>query len=144
MPHFMIVLIFFKTFLDNKMSIFEEYGAFISFPVSCDFCQLLITFANSLDPAQARQNVGSGSKLFDTLMVYLKVLKKLILKINPQMTKKMQNYPACKVNFQNSQNVLSDHEGPENINYTIVKHGETFYGHLTALSPAVVKLLFRC
>ena len=35
MPHFMIVLIpqsiyqFIKPFLDNKMSIFEEYGAFI-------------------------------------------------------------------------------------------------------------------
>ena len=28
MPHFMIVLIFFKAFLDNEMSIFEEYGAF--------------------------------------------------------------------------------------------------------------------
>ena len=31
MPHFMIVLItyqFIKPFLDNKMSLFEEYGAF--------------------------------------------------------------------------------------------------------------------
>ena len=28
MPHFMIVLIFSKTFLDSKMFIFEEYGAF--------------------------------------------------------------------------------------------------------------------
>ena len=28
MPHFMTVLIFFKPFLDNKTSIFEEYGAF--------------------------------------------------------------------------------------------------------------------
>ena len=27
MPHFVIVLIFFKPFLDTKMSIFEEYGA---------------------------------------------------------------------------------------------------------------------
>ena len=26
MPHFMIVLIFFKPFFDNKISIFEEYG----------------------------------------------------------------------------------------------------------------------
>ena len=29
-----------------------------SFPASGDFCSLLITFANSLDPDQARQNVG--------------------------------------------------------------------------------------
>ena len=28
MPHFMIVLIVFKPFLDDRMSIFEEYGAF--------------------------------------------------------------------------------------------------------------------
>ena len=27
-------------------------------PTSGDFCRLLITFANSLDPDQARQNVG--------------------------------------------------------------------------------------
>ena len=27
------------------------------FPISGDFCHLLITFANSLDPDQARQNV---------------------------------------------------------------------------------------
>ena len=27
-------------------------------PASGDFCRLLITFANSLDPDQARQNVG--------------------------------------------------------------------------------------
>ena len=35
---------------------------------------LLITFANNLDPDQARQNVGarSGSKLFDSPMVFLK------------------------------------------------------------------------
>ena len=29
-----------------------------SFPASGDFCPLLITFANSLDPDQAQQNVG--------------------------------------------------------------------------------------
>ena len=39
---------------------------------SRDCCRLLITFANSLDPDQDQQNVGSdlypqsGSKLFDT------------------------------------------------------------------------------
>ena len=33
-------------------------SVFNSFPTSVDFCCLLITFANSLDPDQARQNVG--------------------------------------------------------------------------------------
>ena len=31
---------------------------FNSLPASSDFCHLLITFANSLDPDQARHNVG--------------------------------------------------------------------------------------
>ena len=31
---------------------------FNSFPASDDFCRLLITFVNSLDPDQAEQNVG--------------------------------------------------------------------------------------
>ena len=31
---------------------------FISFLASCDFCLLLIIFANSMDPDQDRQNVG--------------------------------------------------------------------------------------
>ena len=33
-------------------------SVFNSLPTSGDFCHLLITFANSLDPDQARQNVG--------------------------------------------------------------------------------------
>ena len=33
-------------------------SVFNSLPASGDFCHLLITFANSLDPDQARQNVG--------------------------------------------------------------------------------------
>ena len=33
-------------------------SVFNSFPASGDFCHLLITFANNLDPDQARQNVG--------------------------------------------------------------------------------------
>ena len=38
------------------------------------FCRLLIIFANSLVPDQARHFVGPdlGSKLFDTLIVFLK------------------------------------------------------------------------
>ena len=42
-----------------------------SFLASGDFCRLLITFANSLDPDQDRQNVGPdlNKKTFDTLML---------------------------------------------------------------------------
>ena len=72
-------------------------------PASGNFCRLLITFANSLDPDQARQNVEPDldpkSKLFDTLMVFLKDFfkKKLILKKRiHRRQKSMQNYPACK------------------------------------------------
>ena len=43
------------------------------------------------------------------------------------------------VDFQKSQNGLNDYNGPENIIYTIVKYGETFYGRNTALTPIVVK-----
>ena len=39
-----------------------------SLPTSNSFSCLIINFANSLEPDQAR----SGSKLFDTLMVFLK------------------------------------------------------------------------
>ena len=36
----------------------KEKESFNSLPASGDFCRLLITFANSLDPEQARLNVG--------------------------------------------------------------------------------------
>ena len=36
----------------------EQILSFNSFPPSGNFCHLLITFANSLDPDQARQQVG--------------------------------------------------------------------------------------
>ena len=42
--------------------------------------------------------------------------------------------------FQKSRSRLNDHKGPENINYTIVKYGETFYGRQTALTAAVIKI----
>ena len=54
-----------KTWINFDMHIqspiFEIRGSFCtnnSFSTSGDFCRLLITFANSLDPVQARQNVG--------------------------------------------------------------------------------------
>ena len=45
--------------------------AFNSMPTEC---HLVITFANSLDPDQARHSVGPdlGSNCFNTLMVFLK------------------------------------------------------------------------
>ena len=51
-----------------------------SFLASCDFCRLLIIFANSLDPDQDQQ---IGSILFDTLIVHVfgkELYKELILK----------------------------------------------------------------
>ena len=44
-----------------------------SLPTRGDFCHLLITFANSLDPDQARQNVGPD---LDPNCYNLMVLKK--------------------------------------------------------------------
>ena len=45
-----------------KVSFLDFFSVCISavnsFPASGDFCRLLITFANSSDPDQARQNVG--------------------------------------------------------------------------------------
>ena len=38
MPHSVSVLIFFKSFLDNKISIFEEYGTFNAFNDAAVIC----------------------------------------------------------------------------------------------------------
>ena len=43
-----------------------------SFLDSCDFFCLLIAYANSLNPDQDKQSVLIGSKVFDTLIVFLK------------------------------------------------------------------------
>ena len=62
---------------------------FNSFPASDNFFRLLISFANSLNQDQARQN-QSGSKLFDTVVVFLKDFsEKVNSKKNPQMAKKL-------------------------------------------------------
>ena len=42
--------------------------------------------------------------------------------------------------FHNFPNRLDDYKGPENMNYTIVKHGETFYGLHAAITSAVVQM----
>ena len=55
-------------------------------------CRLLITFTNSLDPDQAR--ACSGSKLFETLIVFLKeFFEKVDFKKNQQTTKKREKFP---------------------------------------------------
>ena len=43
----------------KKTSVSTSLKAVDSFPASGKFCHLLIIFANSLDPDQAPQNVGS-------------------------------------------------------------------------------------
>ena len=45
-----------KLFLAKVLG--SSYSVLNSLPASGNFCNLLITFANSLDPDQARQNVG--------------------------------------------------------------------------------------
>ena len=72
---------------------------FNSFPASGDFCPLLITFANSLVPYQARQNVEPDlDPNCLTLMVYLKdfFLEKVNFKKKNRRQKSMQNYRECK------------------------------------------------
>ena len=57
---------------------------------------VLITFANSLDPDQDRQNVG---KPFDTLIVFLKEIfekKSVSFEKKSADNKNMKSYQACK------------------------------------------------
>ena len=62
-----------------------KLNPFSSFLTSSDFCHLLITFANSLDPGQSRY----GSKPFDTLIVYLKdCFEKVNFEKSQQTTRK--------------------------------------------------------
>ena len=53
------------------------------------FCGLLITYANSLDPDQDRQNVRPDP---DPILVFLK--ESFEKEKNQQMTKKLENYQA--------------------------------------------------
>ena len=45
-------------FISTAMSQCGSNLDYNSFPANGNFCHLLISFANSLDPDQARQNVG--------------------------------------------------------------------------------------
>ena len=44
-------------------------------------------------------------------------------------------YRLAELHFQRYYNGSSDPKGNENITYTMVKYGETFYGRHTALTP---------
>ena len=82
-------------------------------------CRLLITFANSFYPDQARQNVEPDldPKLFDTLMVFLKeIFKKVDFeKKNQQTTKSMQNYPEGKDFYAYAISTVISWAGPKYI-----------------------------
>ena len=83
----------------NAIFILRQWYFVNSLSASGDLCRLLITFANSSDPDQARQNIGSDldSNVL-TLMVFLEdFFEKVYLKISRRQ-KSMQNYPACKEN----------------------------------------------
>ena len=72
----------------------KEWGRINSLPTEC---HLLITFANSLDPDQAWQNVRPDldpNCLTHWWHSWKNFLKKLILK-NRQTTKNLNNEPAC-------------------------------------------------
>ena len=59
--------------------------------ITCLICHLLIIFANSLDPDQARHFVGPDldPNCFDSLMVYLKdFFENINFEINQQTAKK--------------------------------------------------------
>ena len=57
-----------------KMPVMKNSGLVSSFLAWGNFCCMLKTFSNSLDPDQDRQNVGPelDPNLFDTLIVFLK------------------------------------------------------------------------
>ena len=89
---FFILLILSATILNSTL--FCICISINSFPTSGDFCCLLITLANSLDPDQARRNVGPD--LDPNCLVFL---KDFFYKVNLKKKihrQSMQNYPACK------------------------------------------------
>ena len=80
-----------QQFVDKLTGGKVDFSQFNSFPTCGNFYRLLITFANSLDPDQAPVWPSDG--------IPERLLKKLILKKYPQMTKNMQNYPAYSEKF---------------------------------------------
>ena len=65
------------------------------FLASDDFCRLLITFANSLDPDQDQQIVGPD--LYPTCLTLLKdFFEKVNFDTSQQRQQNPKKYPACK------------------------------------------------
>ena len=74
------------------------YLSYRTLLVNSNFCRLLITFANSLDPDQDRHNVGpdlNPNHLTLWWCSWKNFLKKWILKKSTDDNKSMKNYPAC-------------------------------------------------
>ena len=77
----------------NIMGMFMRFGQFNSFLASGDFCCLLITFANNLDPDQAWHAycltlLGYSWKIFFEKVNFKNKIHR--------WPKSLQNYPACK------------------------------------------------
>ena len=104
--------------LNVYMSIMAVQLFASSLPASGYFYHLLITFAKSLDPDQAWQNVWPfRSKLFDTLMAFLKAAFEKVVVEKNQMTKKSwkitqhtQSYATWACTWQNQQSDLAPSE----------------------------------
>ena len=54
--------------------------------MDADFCHLLITFANSLDPDQDGQNIGPDLNPFYTGIVPERIFLKMLFMVKSQMT----------------------------------------------------------
>ena len=70
----MIFSCFSKADYGPSMRLSHDVYALMLFLASGDFCHLLITFANSLDPNQDRCPDLVSHRLTDTLIVFLKDL----------------------------------------------------------------------
>ena len=95
--------ILFKWRFMSCSSIYPKYtealfsnNTVISFRASGDFCCLLITFANSLDPDQNICPDLDSNCLIVWLCSLKNFLKKIILKKSADNNKSMKNWPACK------------------------------------------------
>ena len=82
-----------------------------SLPTTCS-----VISANSLDPDIMSGMLKTGSKLFDTMIVFL---KEFFEKVNFDKNKSMKNYPACKeVNCLKTSGRLS-HSAIQKTHYSV-------------------------
>ena len=78
------------------MSPSQLCAIFNSFPAGGGFCHLLITFANSLDPDKARQNVGPDLDP-NCLTLWWYSRKIFFEKINLKKKRPTDDKKACKI-----------------------------------------------